>query len=572
MARTKASKKAETQAPATPPKRGRGRPRKVAPEPEPAEELENEDGDGEDGEEEESEDEQQFDDGEADDAPPELAGSYEDDFKDSPAPSPLETRSVANKSWRLPPGANPWQWLANFKVDQWTHLICYLWRTAPKFDAKFGGRPTGIDKFTEPFDQDHIKRIHGSGGYRIDVCRINPATQQSGRIAQIYFEIIDQAFPPKLPYGDWVNYPENGNWKWGHLNPPKADVTIEEPTMLGAGPAAQTAMFNTVFDAVQRITAGNNQSAELTAQLISKLGEKDAAMLAMMDPARQFAQIQQYMDMFGIKRPGSGGEDTGTGAILKMMQASLDATREEMKWWREKAMAPAQPTQASSVIDMIVTEAPKVKEALGVLGINLGGRGAAAAAATSTNADLWVPVINGVTQAFAPLVPAFAHWLMTRNNQPAQGQQQQVQQQPPTPLPAAAQTINTTTVQTGAPMQQPQAAPPPATGDKSAAFQQYGQLLQEIAPFLIDEWNAGNSGFDFRDWFLDRKGRQTWEALKRDIGPETFADEMLKHPVMGQIFKPAEKVKAWMIEVFSNDANPRDVEDQGEEKQQEAAS
>jgi hypothetical protein len=97
--------------------------------------------------------------------------------------------------------------MSGFSSDDWNRHIAYLWLCSPTHDKRFAGKPTSIEKYSRPFDLDTIKREQGSGGYRLDLVRIATTGNKQQRIAQEYFQILDQKYPPPVPYGDWLSGP-----------------------------------------------------------------------------------------------------------------------------------------------------------------------------------------------------------------------------------------------------------------------------------------------------------------------------------------------------------------------------
>ena len=111
----------------------------------------------------------------------------------------------------------------------------------------------------------------------------------------------------------------------------------------------------------------------------------------------------------------------------------------------------------------------------------------------------------------------------------------------------------------------PPAAPPPAplpTGPMTPQllFAKWGNLIREIFPQLQDSFKH-ESGDDFRDWFLDRKGADLWAAFKKDATPELLTQLTQMAPDLKVIFTPEDKVLLFFANMLDDEEEEEDDEE-----------
>jgi hypothetical protein len=129
----------------------------------------------------------------------------------------------------------------------------------------------------------------------------------------------------------------------------------------------------------------------------------------------------------------------------------------------------------------------------------------------------------------------------------------------------------TVTPQIAAPQQQPQPAQAQQEGQPEmsqltpeerkavdemnakmqACWAKHQQLITQVAPFVMDRFKAGETGFDLRDWFLHRHGRLIWANFRDDSGPEVLTALTGLHPVLKTIMTPPDAVLLYFQEFFT---------------------
>lgn len=120
---------------------------------------------------------------------------------------------------------------------------------------------------------------------------------------------------------------------------------------------------------------------------------------------------------------------------------------------------------------------------------------------------------------------------------------------------------------------QPAAPPTPEQRAQmmAALNQQFGSLLDNITPYLLDHFKTGRSGMYFRDeWFLDHYGSLTYDALAQmsvETLVELFNLRRAQAPdhVKAQLaeLQPPERFAEFVAEFLSDEEEPDEDENAG---------
>ncbi len=415
-----------------------------------------------------------------------------------------------------------WEYLDRFTPEDWQWLIGYLYRTMPVIDLKAAGRPPCIRKIAEKFDQAWILQNFGSGGYKLELCTVAPGRNKKGnRLSVEYFEVYDPAYPPKVEYGDWVEHPDNKNWSWGAVKPAAPGQPPPSPM---AAAREGTSLLKDALELANHLKPADNSQF-----LIEELRES----------RKEIRELQ---------RPAAAPPPDNS--FQQFMMEEWKATRAELAEARkEAAAAAARVNQAPAVapksdIDTLLESGDKIEKIAGVFGFKR-GRGSAEAAAPQND---WMALGMKAIEHLGPLAGAAINYF----TRPAPRTQAQMQQPQPNGDPA---------------MQQPQ--PDQATAlpqDKYSLMMEFVRvnenIIRKAAPILVDHFTSGQSGHDFRDWFIDRLGFSTWMDFRKNLGPEGMADACSQNSYFSDI-NPREKAIAWFTEVFEDPKADQDGE--GEE-------
>jgi len=177
-----------------------------------------------------------------------------------------------------------WIELSNLTDDDWTRHIAYLYRLSPSIDRRSSGRPMNLRKYVTKFDLDDVMHEHGSGAYRVDLTRIDVASGKSFRIAQHKFDIMNMDYPPRVPAGDWIDDPANQAWKWAI---PKLEAAAAQSN--GNGGPSLTAISDMMEKADERAL---RMVEVMTPKGTGNLETVLATMVQMNSPERLIALVQ----------------------------------------------------------------------------------------------------------------------------------------------------------------------------------------------------------------------------------------------------------------------------------------
>ena len=442
-----------------------------------------------------------------------------------------------------------WEEMDSTPKDAWNQRICYLWRTSPILDLSGGGKPVTIEKIVHPFDATYILNTHGSGGYRFDISEIPKDGSKQKRIRQSYQMLLDQRYPPKIAYGTWLDDPRNSEWAWAK------PALLEEAQRIAAPQAAQTPAealvdYLDVATKVKELTGGNDD-ASLSKIVVTMLQNSQTALRDYQDPAKQMATLKAMIEMAG---GASKSEDSSTTAMLLKML--IDQNKDLRQEIRESRQNPSDPFEAFSKVLNLVTG----------LGVNIGGNGGGPVHRGDVIASTVGDIVTKVVDKAADLAPAIIQAYQFGKQadlQIAQHGQQKAANPRPWEFQANAAPIAT------APPPAPPLAPPPVaapapipTGPMTPQllFQKWGNLIREIFPQLQDFFR-NQTGDDFRDWFLDRKGGDLWASFKKDATPELLTALTQMAPELKAVFTPEDKVLLF----FANMLDDEEEEDDDEE-------
>lgn len=435
----------------------------------------------------------------------------------------------------MPPGENFWEQLAGFEPREWdSELIGYLWRISPIHDRRFAGKPTSIAKYSRPFDLETIKNEHGSGGYRIDLSRIPGNGGKQTRIGQEYFQIMDIDKPPRMPAGDWIDWPENELWKWAGPALRQKAAEAQQAAAAATGgvnqPQDGTRMFNTILEGVRTLRGEQQGNNDLAIALLEMVQADRAKQAEINDPAKQLLTIKSLMEALIPKQ-----DNSAFTMIVTMMQADLKFQRETVNSLREQLMN--RPDPITSLIEML----PRLTPVLEVLGFKSGAR---AAVAPGTD---WGGIISNVVDKLSDHVPAILETVKIAKSSGPAADTKAVQPWKPgvvteAPKPAAAAAAA------------PDPDEPPEVKEARAKMAQadkdFGVLIRACLPHMLDCYR-NLTGYDFRDWMIDRKGRDQWLALKEKVGSVTLVQLAMAVPQLAAQLSPPEKFHAFMEEVFT---------------------
>lgn len=430
----------------------------------------------------------------------------------------------------LQAGSNA-EWLDSTTEDDWAkNLIAYVWRCEPITDRKAGGAPTSVDKLTRKFDYKEILKLHGSGRYRFDVSYRPANGGKQTRVRQWYETIFDMSHPPKLPLGDWIEDPRNKDWAWA-----KTDLESAERRRIleaqGVTPVQQTSKveeLNELLQVVDKINPKDNGNQAILLKLLEQSGP--AQMLTM---AKDLAELRQ---------PSSG---TDNNAMVMLLLDHL---------LKKENPAPVDPLETTT------------KLIQGVKGL-MEGIGAPTAAAPKLETGALIvqqagDILSKAIEQFGPYVPAMIDLVRHVKNTDLQIAQVSAARgmNPQRPWEYQGTPNN--------PPVQPAPIPPPPVPTENQPmtpqvfFAKHQILLGEIFPLLKDKFD-NETGYDLADWIIDRKGRDAYNAIRKDGTVELLMQIAAAVPQLNQIFQPADKAREF-FEDFLCDPDTRPEEEESE--------
>jgi TolA-binding protein len=435
--------------------------------------------------------------------------------------------------------ADFWMWLSGYSDDDWQRMIAYMWRVEPITDKRTGGRPTHVEKIGRPFDVEYVMTKHGSGIYRVDVCQIEPTGNKQKRIRQHYFSILNLDYPPRVPPGDWIDDPANAKWKWAEAKiKGMYDGAPANGPQAGGFAANPAELFNTVLGGIRTLRGEMSDNKDLASSVIELVRDSRDQMAMLSDPTRQLSMIQQLITMVQPKEQGKSSDML----VIELLREDLRETRKEL---REMRSAQQQQPQRSLL--------EQVEEAKALFKVMNPGSGAAAA-----SNDIWPTVINTAVEKLAPVLPSLFAWLTQGNG----ASQQQPQPQAGAMTPPNIHRQAPQPASPGAPAAAPPAtSPQPVTSEGVQPTQQemeqernymqqvlmtHGATIQKAVPFLIDHFQSGLGGYEFRDWFISREGVIKWNQLKNDCGAERLCALALSNEQLAQALQPPERLLAFL--------------------------
>jgi len=446
-------------------------------------------------------------------------------LKVSPQPKALEEGSF-------------WEYIEGLPAEAWGRtLICYLWRMGPLFDVG-NGKPTSIAKLTQPFSVKFILESYGSGEYRFDVCEVPVSPKEKPHCLVRQRELVlDMNYPPKLPLGSWLDDGRNKQWEWC-----KPQLEVEEANRMNANqPQVQSPSesMNEMLEVqlkLKELSGGNGDGMAAILQ----------AMLQNMDPAKQFAMLKQMQELTAPK--ASNGNESMM-MIFQMFMEDKKAAREELREARAQQTAAVDPLASFKSFAAVLQD----------FGVNIGGTPAKSNPGdviTSTIGDIVGKVLDRGAEIAPAIVEAYKF-----------GKQQELQlaaiqkQQP-------ARDWAYRSDQAAAPASTPAAAAPavapvpegPMT--PQLLFAKHRELIQRVSPTLVDHFKNEDADY-FREWLIDREGRNTWLSFQADATAEMLTQgTMMLAP---GVFTPKEKVMEFFTEMLDEaGAEARDAEPEGE--------
>jgi flagellar biosynthesis chaperone FliJ len=460
--------------------------------------------------------------------------------------------------------ADPFIYLRSFSTDEWRFLTAYLYRTAPITNRR--GTEVYIGVYNSPIDQSDVMKEHGSGGYRMDVTQDPPGGGKRRRLRQCYFELLHPDHPPKVPIGEWVDDPRNDKWKWA-----KPSI-MPNGNGQGGNPEAIVKM---VLDYVEkaRPNVSKEDQTNLASKIVSMVESNQKQLLELADPTKQLSTLKSLLQAIQPEKDGS--LDKFVTMLMDDRKRQADQIDKLMAEIRNKP-------QERGFFDQLFENTDKMEKVQNFLGggrgktdwgdiaVNLGsklletvapvavaliqraggpaGQGPGGANARQTTATSWPPQING-RQTAAKETPAATSAPATTNDQP------QTQEAPAMPANMTAAEMNILMTH----------------------MAKYGTIIQQCIPFMVDQYRADLTGYDFRDWFVSRHGMNWWSSMKKDLTATGLLAAAKYDPQLWEALQPEDKALKFFEQFFTPEgeeelpASDQTPDDDDEDDEPEAA-
>jgi len=411
-----------------------------------------------------------------------------------------------------------WAALENLSDDEWAKCFAYLFRTAPTIDRKSTGRPSNLRKYGSKFDREAVMREFGSGSYRLDFTQYNVNLKRNVRTHIIRFDILNMDFPPKVPPGDWVDDPANKCWEWA------LPAIKEHALQMNNG-------YPPGFD-MDKLEERSEQRMRTTLELAEKLApkpseDKTPALIIDVLQTELKATREEMKELRNAPRTDSSMKE-----LLDMVREENRDLRKELRELREKAFEP-QP----SLAEQITALKPQVAEIAQMF------------AGKARKQEWWEGILEKAVDQAPAVIELIKEGRAMQPNPAGVGQwAPQFTPNTPAPQPQAAQ---------------PPPAPPPSSpnvvempsNDPEAQLRAIAQKwLGHIMYFhqkLLEAFRTEDTGYPFRDRYLEDFGRLRWHDMRKEIGPQIFAQICIQHPQLNQVMNPPEKVFEFCKDFFT---------------------
>jgi hypothetical protein len=254
-------------------------------------------------------------------------------------------------------------WLASKTPDEESQTISYLWRIEPFTDRRGGGKPTSIEKYARIIDPIVVRDEHGSGNYRLDVCHIPKNGGASTRQRQIYFNVMHPDYPPKIPYGEWINDPANERWKWAEPKLRETAGDIHGTNGANGQVPNPQGMFSTILEGVRTLRGDTSESSGLATAVIDMVRDNQDEMRKLSNPATQLGALKELLAVIQPKPSEEGG---GLKYVVDLLMKQNDRLADELKESRIAAAAQAKPRNFLEEVREFLPALKEINSSLGM--------------------------------------------------------------------------------------------------------------------------------------------------------------------------------------------------------------
>ncbi len=430
----------------------------------------------------------------------------------------------------------------NITQDDWgSQILLYLKRISPTTEKRSSGRSIDTASYARPITLDDIKKEHGSGVYRLRFLRMTQPSGKFRKYRDYFIDVVDAKYPPNLPYGEWIDRPENEAWKWAgpallaKQQEEAARVGAPMPIINGAGGAYPPGLnFN---ELLLRVTEANDPK---------KLVEFFKTMSPPPDTTTAVI-LGKLLDASLNAKPAAAPDNSSTNKLLEMLLEDRKQDRIEMASLRDKLLTPA---PQKSIIEQFVELRPQIKELVDAFATKAG------------KTDIWAELAKeGIGQI--PDLISLGRDFIKKSPEPQQNgyQARGIAAAPTNGAPAAVSEPPATK-----PVSEMTEAEKQANIDH--LWKKWARRLLDISTKLIEEFTIQDQGYSFRDWYVEMYGKLNWAELRRDLAnvddqgvphPELITNMYFAHEQLRKALSPPEKLTAFLVETFTNFGEEKDV-------------
>jgi hypothetical protein len=267
-------------------------------------------------------------------------------------------------------------------------------------------------------DEERIKRDCGSGRYRLYLNGKTSGTHKEAELAAVEIDILDPAFPPNLPVGDWLDEPKNRDWQWA-----KPLLEARQAKALQANTPAPAAASASLVEALEVIDQIQDKAA---ARERERTPPPDVR--TQWDPAAQLQTIAGVAQQMAAalkstpENPMSGflqDQMTAMRAEIAAARARSDALMDKLL---ERASAPPpQQNSGMSAIKDLVTGVKDLLPSLKELWPNADEAIADRVVRSKMGPwqEFFAPVLPKLVDALGPILPGIMMSMGNSGNRPA---------------------------------------------------------------------------------------------------------------------------------------------------------
>ena len=463
-------------------------------------------------------------------------------------PEPTE-KDVAG-SGKLTPaqsGVEFFDLLKTFDDGEWKErIIMNLYRLAPITDRTKTGNFKYLQKYLKPIEVDDVMREFGSGGYRLLLTRFDPVTRNTALLRQHEFDIENQDFPPKVPFGEWMDDDRNKKWAWA-----KPALLAQQQNAYaanGVGGNMNTdpvAMFKSAVDAVGKLRPETNdkERTDMAKMVIEEIRANRDYERKSNDPGQMLAIVKLIVDSTKPQPVAAGMGDGLTALMMQQLKAAQD-----MQTMLLTKLLDSEKHKGPTTLETL----KELKEAVGLFRGNGGG-------SREAETTGWDVVTELGKKALDVLGFGFQFYLSRMGMRPQNPQPRQ---------PAGdVQVVDAQPILL---------SPEEQANMVKGISDQYGQMFDDITPMLVDHFHNFD-GLDFREWFKGEYGMATYRGV-RQMNKQTFIDvielrkKIAPEPLAMKLrqLAPPEALDTF-IDDFLSDRVQQDDDDEGDPEPDEVA-